>query len=243
MIQAIIFGTISGLSLLAGAASGVMFNFQGKTIARFMAFGSGVLVCALTFGLMEEAFGHGGFDAVIIGFLFGGLTFIAGDYLIHLKGGRRHKRYQIIASKSESNGKVITLGALLDGIPESIALGISIFNGQGRGILMLCAIVLSNFPEGISSITGLQKEGFDKRKIFMIWGIVAILTIMVTVASFTFLPGIDANTIGILEAFAAGAILAMLADSMMPEAFEEGGFSIAFLTVLGFLVAFIISRY
>ncbi|MFA5197498.1 MAG: ZIP family metal transporter [Patescibacteria group bacterium] len=243
MIQAITFGIISGLSLLFGAITGLVLNLRQKTIARFMAFGSGVLICALTFGLMEEAFGHGGFDAVIIGFLLGGTIFIAGDYIIHIKGGRKHKKFQVVESKSATNGKVITLGALLDGIPESVALGISIFNGQGRGILMLSAIVLSNFPEGISSITGLRKEGFKKEKIFIIWGIVAAVTALTTIASFVFLHDVNPNTIGILEAFAAGAILAMLADSMIPEAYEEGGFSIAFLTILGFLVAFIISRY
>ncbi len=243
MIQAIIFGAISGLSLLFGAFIGLEFNLKQKTIARFMAFGSGILVCALTFGLMEEAFNHGGFDAVILGFLLGGTVFIAGDYIIHIKGGRKHKKFQIIEAKSDSNGKVITLGALLDGIPESIALGISIFNGQGQGILMLSAIVLSNFPEGVSSITGLKKEGFKRKGILLIWGIVAVLAALITVLSFIFLHDVNPNTIGILEAFAGGAILAMLADSMIPEAYEEGGFSIAFLTLLGFLVAFIISKY
>lgn len=228
---------------MAGSLTGIAFSLRQKTIARFMAFGSGVLICALTFGLMEEAFGHGGFDAVIVGFLLGGLVFIIGDYLVHIKGGRRHKRKQIIEAKTNSNGKVIAIGALLDGLPESIALGISIFNGQGRGILMLSAIVLSNFPEGISSITGLKKEGFSRNKIFLLWGSVAILTLFTTIISYAFLHDVNPNTIGALEAFAAGAILAMLADSMIPEAYEEGGFSIAFLTVLGFLAAFIISRY
>lgn len=243
MIQALFYGLASGLSLLVGAVVGTKFSLKQQTIARFMAFGSGVLICALTFGLMEEAFGHGGFDAVIIGFLLGGITFIAGDYLVHLKGGRKHRRRQLYSTVSEANGKAITLGAALDGIPESVALGISIFNGQGRGILMLTAIILSNFPEGISSITGLKKEGFGKRQIFNIWLVVALLTTLVTVLSYVFLHDIEPNSIGIIEAFAAGAILAMLADTMMPEAFEEGGFTIGLLTVLGFLAAFIISRF
>lgn len=243
MIQALIYGAASGLALLVGALTGSRYNLKQKTIAGFMAFGSGVLICALTFGLMEEAFSHGGFDAVIIGFVLGGLIFIAGDYLVHLKGGRKHRRKQLFATEKDANGKAITLGAMLDGIPESVALGIALFNGQGRGLLMLTAIVLSNFPEGISSITGLRNEGFSKKKIFGIWAIVAAITTVITVLSFVFLHDINPNTIGIIEAFAAGAILAMLADTMMPEAFEEGGFSIGILTVLGFLTAFIISRF
>lgn len=242
MIQAVIFGAVSGLALLFGAATGLIFNLSQKMIARFMAFGAGVLVCALTFGLMEEAFGHGGFDAIIIGFLLGGTVFILGDYVLHIKGGRRHKKHQLTEARKGSNGKVITMGALLDGIPESIALGIALFTGGGMGILMLVAITLSNFPEGISSVDGLKKEGFTSDGIYKIWGVVAFLALIFTVLSFVFLHDISPNSIGIIEAFAAGAILAMLADSMMPEAFEEGGFSIGMLTVLGFLTAFIVSK-
>lgn len=242
MIKVVIFGAVSGLALLFGAATGLIFNLNQKVIARFMAFGAGVLVCALTFGLMEEAFGHGGFDAIIIGFLLGGVVFILGDYVLHIKGGRRHKRHQLVDARKDSNGKVITMGALLDGIPESVALGIALFTGGGTGILMLVAIVLSNFPEGISSVDGLKKEGFTNAGIYKIWAVVALLALIFTVLSFIFLHDIDPNTIGIIEAFAAGAILAMLADSMMPEAFDEGGFSIGILTVLGFLTAFVVSK-
>lgn len=243
MIQAIIYGVTSGGALLVGATLGIRYNWTQKQIARFMAFGAGVLICALTFGLMEESFAHGGFDAVIIGFISGGLVFILGDYFLHLKGGRRHKRRQLMQPKAESsNGKVITMGALLDGIPESLALGITLFLGQGHGVLMLLAIVLSNFPEGISSVEGLIREGFSKKQIFLIWSIVGIIIALTVIASFIYLPELDRNNLGIIEAFAAGAILAMIADSMMPEAFEEGGFSIGLLTILGFLSAFIVAK-
>lgn len=243
MLQIVLYGLISGFSLLFGAFSGYGFNLKQKTIAGFMAFGSGVLICALTFGLMEEAFNHGGFDAIILGFLGGGVVFILGDYFIHRQGGRRHKRKTIFENPKEPNGTAIFMGAVLDGIPETIALGIAFFNGQGRGLLMLVAIVLSNFPEGISSVNGLKKEGFSKRNIYLMWTIIALTLAAIAVLSFVFLNGINPNTIGIIEAFAAGAILAMLADTMMPEAFEEGGFLIGILTVLGFLIAFILSRF
>lgn len=243
MSQAILYGIISGGALLFGAATGILIKFTQKAIARMMAFGAGVLICALTFGLMEEAFKAGGFDAVIIGFISGGLVFIAGDYLIHLKGGRRHKRKPLISAKTDSeSGKAMLLGAMLDGIPESVALGIAIAGGATTGTLMAVAIVISNFPEGISSVEGLLKEGFSKAHLYLMWGVVAAITAFITVVSFLYLPDLDKNTLGIIQAFAAGAILAMLADTMIPEAFEEGGFSIGILTVLGFLTAFIIAR-
>lgn len=243
MIQAIVYGLISGFSLLFGAATCLYFKISSRNIARVMAFGGGVLICALTFGLMEEAFGHGGFDAVILGFLLGGTVFIAGDWLITAKGGRRHRRKPLREPKVKAEGgKEITLGAMLDGIPESVALGIAIANGLTTGILMAAAIALSNFPEGMSSVEGLKKEGFSNKKIYLMWFLVATLTATLTVVSFSFLKSLDLNTIGIIEAFAAGAILAMLADTMIPEAYEEGGFTIGMLTVLGFLTAFLISR-
>ena len=244
MLQAIIYGFIGGGTLLVGAAYGLTFKLKQSTIARIMAFGAGVLICALTFGLMEQAFKHGGFDAVIIGFLVGGLVFIGGDYLVHAKGGRKYKRKPLMQPKDGSgSGKVMMIGALLDGVPESIALGIAIAGGAGTGLLMVSAIAISNFPEGLSSVEGLVKEGFSKKQLYIMWSIVTLLLTFLTAVSFYFLPRVDGNSLGVIESFAAGAILAMLADSMMPEAFEEGGFTIGMLTVLGFLTAFIISRF
>lgn len=242
MGQVILYGFISSFSLVFGATVGLIFKLKQKTIAGYMAFGSGVLVCALSFGLIEESFGHGGFDAVIIGFLLGGVIFIGGDYLLHLAGARKHWRKPLLKSDKDTSGSVITLGAILDGVPESVALGIALFIGHSTGLLMLAAIFISNFPEGISSVCGLLKEGFSKAKIIALWLTVAVFLTLVVILSNLFLHDMSLNNIGIIEAFAAGAILAMLADSMMPEAFENGGFSIALLTILGFLTAFIISR-
>ena len=242
MTNIIIYGGASGLALLAGAWAGIYFKFKDRIIARFMAFGAGVLICALTFGLMEQAFNHGGFDAVFLGFLLGGLMFIAGDYVIHILGGTRHRKIQHFDNNASINGKAITMGALLDGIPESTALGIALFAGGGTGILMLFAIILSNFPEGISSISGLKKAGFSTAKIISIWLIVAIILATISVLSYVFLHDLNLNAIGAIESFAAGAILAMLANSMMPEAFEEGGPSIGMLTIFGFLTAFILAK-
>jgi ZIP family zinc transporter len=192
---------------------------------------------------MPEAFDDGGFDAVLIGFLAGGLIYIFGDYLIHKFGGRKHMRRQIISPKGDAtSGRAITMGAILDGVPESIALGITLASGSQTGLLLAAAILLSNFPEGISSVEGLTREGFSKKTIYLIWGTVGVAMALITVLSFVFLSELSANTLGIIIAFAGGAILAMLADTMMPEAYEEGGFSIGIATILGFLTAFFLSR-
>lgn len=236
------FAILTGASLIIGAFAGTFFKIKQSFIAGIMAFASGMLICTLTFGLMEEAFTLGGFDAVIIGFLIGGLVFIGGDYLLHYYGGRRHRRIQFFKPIKETNGKLIVLGSALDNIPESIALGLAVASGQSISILLVVAIFIANFAEGISSIPGLIKEKFSHFSIYLMWSVVAIATIFVVLFSFRYLGNLSDNTIGIIESFAAGAILAMLADSMIPEAFEEGGFGIALLTLLGFLTSFILTR-
>ena len=173
--------------MILGVILGTTFKFSQKTIAAIMAFGSGVLICALTFGLMEAAFKHGGFDAIIIGFLSGGLIFIFGDFLIHRYGGRNHKRKKHFTTIKETNGKAIVIGALLDGIPESMALGVSLLGKNGIGFLMLVAIFMSNLPESISSINDLQKEGLSKKQIYLSWSIVSICVALSVVLSFLFL--------------------------------------------------------
>jgi len=239
---AIIYSILAGFSLILGVIIGTVFKIRQRIIAAIMAFGSGVLICALTFGLMEEAFKHGGFDAIVIGFLIGGVVFIGGDFLVHRYGGRNHKKNKHFKSIRDTNGKAIVLGASLDGIPESIALGLSLLEKNGIGLLMLAAIFLSNLPESISSIDDLKREGFSTKKIYFMWSIVSVSSIIAAILSFIFLKNINLNFRGIIESFASGAILAMLADSMMPEAYEEGGYLIGFLTMLGFLTAFILSK-
>jgi ZIP family zinc transporter len=238
----LLYASLTGFSLILGVIIGTSLKISQKIIAAIMALGSGVLICALTFGLMEDAFKHGGFDAVIIGFLLGGLVFISGDVLIHRHGGRNHKRKAHHPSAKETNGQAIVLGSLLDGIPESIALGVALLSKNGIGLLMLVAIFLSNLPESLSSIDDLRREGFSKQRIYLSWSIVSICVASSVVLSFLFLERLDLNALGIIESFASGAILAMLADSMMPEAYEEGGFLIGFLTMLGFLTAFVLSK-
>jgi len=242
MATVVSYALLTGFSLLIGAIAAVIFNFRQKVVAAIMAFGSGALICALTFGLMEEAFKHGGFDAIIFGFLLGGITFISGDFWIHRAGGRNHKRRQVFKSGREASGEVITLGAILDGVPESAALGISLLNPKGIGLALAAAIFLSNLPEAITSTNGFMKEGISKRQTFLIWFIVSVALTLTTIGSFVFLGDLKLNTLGAIESFAAGAILAMLADSMMPEAYEEGGLAIGLLTLLGFLTTFILSK-
>jgi ZIP family zinc transporter len=242
MTNAIIYGAISGLSLLLGAFLGLQFHIGRRVTAMFMAFGSGVLICAVTFVLMEEAFQAGGFDAALIGFGTGGLVFLIGDYFLHRAGAKKYKAKQYLAETAESTGSVITLGAILDGVPESVALGVSLTAGHGTGLLMVGAIFLSNLPEAISSVPGLLKEGCSRKWIYGLWSATSLLLMVIVVASYAFLRALSPEAEGIIKGFAAGSILSMLANSMIPEAYHEGGFMITPMTILGFAVSFVLAK-
>ncbi len=135
----------------------------------------------------------------------------------------------------------IVVGAMLDGIPESVAIGVSLLGGQGVGVAVVAAGFLSNVPESLSAATGLKAAGHSTRWIMGLWLGVAVVSALAAGVGYAVLGGASENVIAIIQAFAGGAILTMLADTMMPEAFEEGGNLVGLVTVLGFALAFVLS--
>lgn len=244
MLKAILFGFIAGSALLIGALIGLYFKLSKKFIATIMAFGAGVLICTLSFDLMEEAYLKGGLDSVSIGFLIGAIFFVLGDWLVSKKGGRHYKKGKLIQKENqdEGSGVAIFIGALLDGIPESAAIGLSLLANKGIGFLMLIAVFLSNLPEGISSSASMAKSKKSKSFILSLWVGTMFICAISSFLGYTLLGNSSQDLIAFSLALAAGAILAMITDTMIPEAFREEGKSIAFATVIGFLVTFIISR-
>jgi len=251
MTVAIVYGLISGLTLIIGALMGVFMNIPQKINGAIMAFASGVLISALTFDLIDNAYRLGGFGNISVGFILGTILFVFGDYLIdHLGGHFRKRSHGIIQKKKKGNpndmpkgsGYAIFLGAILDGIPESLAIGIGLAAGKGVGLSMMIAVFLSNLPEGISGANSMKSVGKTNRYIIFVWSCTLAVSICAVVLGYIFLSKASANSIAIMYAIAAGGILAMLADTMMPEAYEEGGRVAALITALGFLLAFIVSR-
>lgn len=239
MTTVIIYGGLSVLPLIIGAYLGSVFNFNQKIVGFISALGAGTMIAALTFGLMEESFRLGGFDNSIIGFIVGGLLFIIGDLIIIKIGGRGHKKFYDVEN---STGWGIVLGAMLDGIPESIALGIGILLNPAVGLLVLVGIFFSNFPEGISSAFDLKAQKKSIKEILLTWVMVTIVCFIFVILGYTVLSNLSPSVISTFESLAAGAILAMLASTMMPEAYKEGGVGSSFATVIGFLLIFIISK-
>lgn len=248
MIQAILFGFIAGSALLIGALIGLFSKLNKKIIAIIMAFGAGVLISALSFELIEEAYLKGGFDSVSIGFLIGAILFVFGDWLVTRKGGRYHKKFGRKKAnferlkEKEGSGMVIFIGALLDGVPESAAIGVSLLVNKGIGFLMLAAVFLSNLPEGISGASDMKTSKKSKKFILVLWSSVVLACTLSSLLGYKLLGNSSQDLIAFILAFAAGAILAMITDTMIPEAFEEEGKLVALATVIGFLTSFIISR-
>ncbi len=204
-----------------------------------MALGAGVLVSSVAFELMDEAYRIGGLDAAAVGLLLGAVVFFLADREVNRRGGGRRKN-----SGEEQGGSAtaIAIGALLDGIPESAAIGISLIEGNGVGIALVAAVFLSNFPEGLSSAAGMKRAGRSTAHVLGLWGAVTLASTLAALLGYLFLAGASGNIVAAIQAFAAGATLTMLASTMMPEAYEDGGPVVGVVTTVGFLLAFVLSR-
>src|SRR3712207_6117197 len=155
MLEAAFWGFVGGAALIVGAVLGLTTRQSQKTIGLVMSFGAGVLISALAFELTEESFNRGGADAVTLGLAAGGLAFFAGDWLVDRRGGDNRKR-----SGGEQEGgaaAAIVVGAMLDGIPESVAIGVSLLGGGAVGVAVVAAVFLSNVPGSLSAATRLRR--------------------------------------------------------------------------------------
>jgi zinc transporter, ZIP family len=257
MAVAVIYGLLASSSFLIGVTVGLLTTPPRRVVAAIIAFGAGVLVSALTFDLMREAFDTGGAPFAITGFLLGALVYVVVDVALERLAARSPKRtgrdpQDVVphaAAKPESAetaavaGTALLAGAVLDGIPESAAIGLSLHaEGSGLGIVLLAAVFLANVPESISSAVSMRQEGRSRGYILGVWSAVAVLCVLATIAGYALLDGLPPNLVSAILAFAAGSILALLADTMMPEALQRGGPFVALATAIGFACALLLSE-
>lgn len=234
MIPALLWGLLAGASLLVGAAVVFATPISKRMLGLIMGFGAGVLIAAVSFELVQEAFRlNDGMDAVAAGLFAGALVFYFGDRAIGAHGRKRSDGRQAATSPF-----ALLLGIMLDGIPEAIVIGLTLLDGGSVGVAVIAAVFLSNLPESIAATTGLASAGWARPRIVGLWIVVTLITGLAALAGFALFDGASPRTIAFVTAFAGGAILTMLADTMMPEAFEDGGRTVGLATTFGFALAF-----
>jgi zinc transporter, ZIP family len=236
MLAAIWWGGLAATSLLVGfLLSGR--GLANRTIGMIMGIGAGALISAIAYELVPESLLSGWGTAVA--FALGAVAFFGGDWLVDWRGGAERKA--ITGEQTTGSGAAIYVGTLLDNVPESIILGIGLVQGDGVNLAFLTAVFVSNLPEGVAGSLNLQAAGYSRRRIFWMWSLLVLISAASAGLGYVLIsriPGLDGLY---AQAFAAGAMLTMLADAMMPEAFEHGGKLVGLFTVLGFLAAAMLS--
>jgi ZIP family zinc transporter len=237
LTEALFWGLFAASSLLIGALIAVWRPPHRRALGLIMAFGAGVLLSAVSYELIDEAatVSDGGV-AVVVGVFAGAATFTLGDIAIG-RFQRRH-RGDPMPSSEEGSGLSILLGALLDGVPETAVLGLTVLQTGEVGMAMLVAVFLSNLPEGVAATTTLIGGGWSKRSVLVIWAAVVVACGLAAAAGYLLLDGASPGVIAFVYAFSGGAVLTMLATSMIPEAYEHAGRAVGVLTVLGFILAY-----
>jgi ZIP family zinc transporter len=239
MASAFAWGLLAASSLVIGGAIALTVRLPSRAIGLVMGFGAGVLISAVAFDLVEEAANTAtGSGATLFGLFAGCAVFFAGDWVIDRHGGADRK--DASGAQAEGSALAIVLGTVLDGIPESAVIGLTIYQGGKVGAAYLTAVFISNLPEAISSSAGLVASGWKRARILWLWVAIALVSGLASLAGYGVFQSSSPDTVAFVLSFAAGAILTMLADTMMPEAYENGGKLVGVVTTLGFATAFVI---
>jgi ZIP family zinc transporter len=238
-------GLLSGLSLVVGSLVAWFVKVPREVVALVMAFGAGVLISALSFDLVDEAAASGGVVPTIAGFVAGAVVYVVLDQILE-HGGFRRKRHRRKGGSGATGatggtGVGIALGALLDGVPETAVQGLSLTGGGALSVGVLVAVVISNFPEGMSSTADLKESGRGARYVFGLWTSIAVICALSSVGGYA-LGGLPESGQSVVMAFAAGAILAMICDTMIPEAFRKAQALTGLVTVLGFVASYAVHQ-
>ncbi|GAA5207682.1 ZIP family metal transporter [Microbacterium kyungheense] len=245
-------GLIGGGTLLVGAGVAWFVDIPQRVVAGIMALGAGVLISTLAFELVEEAADDGGLVPTTVGFLGGAILYIVADQLI----SRPRKRKPVAGVDGDGSanivarraggagvaggaGLVIAVGALIDGIPESIVMGLSVLQG-GISIPIVAAIAISNFPEGLGSTAALKRGGSSGRYVALLWCGIALVTVVASVLGFVAFQSASPSLIALITTIAAGGLLAMVCNTMIPEAFDEQHALTGLWATIGFLGAFLL---
>jgi zinc transporter, ZIP family len=238
MAAAFAWGALAASALLVGALIAYQLTPSRQVIAVVMALGTGLLIGSVAFELVDDALKTRTVGWVGLSVLVGAAVFTYGDWLLTRHGGGDRKDTD--GAQAEGSPLAIVLGSVLDGIPESFVLGLTVLKG-GVSLALLAGVVLSNLPEGMSSSAGLKQAAWPQRRVVWMWLVVVAVSALSSAAGYVLLDPASGATGALVEAFAAGALLAMLADTMLPEAYQVEGVLTGPLVVIGFAVSIALS--
>lgn len=225
MGEALLWGAVAASSLVIGAWLGVARQWPRATIGLVLGFGAGALISAVSFELAQEGVEEGGGLAVGIGLALGALTYYGASGWIARRNG------------DSGAGTALALGAFLDGIPEQLVLGMGIALGGGVNAGLLGAIFVSNLPEAVGSASTMREAGRTRSETMRLWGAVAATCVFACLGGFALADNVAGTAVGLVNGFAAGALIVMLVNAMIPEAHQLGGPRTGLVTTLGFAVA------
>jgi len=227
---AILWGVVAASPLLVGAALALLRTWPPRGLGIVLGFGAGALMASIAFELWEEGLDLAGPIPLIIGVVGGALAYFIADRILDARAAK---------SKNQGSGAGVplALGALLDGIPEQLVLGIGLASGEPVSIALVVAIVVSNLPESIGSAADLLKGGMAKSRVLLLWAGISVICALATVAGFGLASATGDDFRAGASGFAAGALLVMLVDSMVPDAQEKAKQVTGLATVLGFALA------
>jgi ZIP family zinc transporter len=236
--EAFFWGGLGAAALLAGALIAYAFAPGRQVMAVVMAVGTGVLIGSVSFELVDDALEHQAVAWVALLVLVGAATFTVGNWFLSRRGGGDRK--DPTGEQADGSALAIVLGSVLDGIPESFVLGLTVLQG-GVSVSLLAGVALSNLPEGMSSSSGLKAAGWPRRRVVAMWSLVVLVSAVSAAAGYLLLDPHSGRAAAIVQAFAAGALLAMLADTLLPEAYAVEGVFTGTLVVAGFAVSLALS--
>ena len=236
---AALWGGLAAVSLLIGAGLALRWKLSERLTGAVMGFGAGALISSIAYELVPESRIAGSGRWMVVAFAAGALTFFLADWAIDKGGGAERKR--IAKPKSGGSGTAIFLGTLLDGVPESLILGMGLATGGAVSVAFLTAVFVSNVPEGVAGTRALTAAGRSPGRVLGMWGWLVLASALSAAAGYAIVRSVPAADGRYASAFAGGAVLTMLADVMMPEAFEHGGKIVGLLATLGFLTAAVLS--
>lgn len=266
MATSLLYGVVASSALIVGALVGVRFELPKRLLAILLSFAAGALITALSFELFEDAYQQGGIIRAAIGLIVGAAVFTALSALLDrwAQAGAKADpadatpadEYQgsakldtdaaasdkaaTAASTRGAAGMALLAAVTLDGVPENVALGVALGEGTG-GLALLAAIFVSNLPEALVGASSMRSQGRSAGAVMGLWAVCAALLVAAVVVGAGPLSGTDPETISLPLAFAAGAVIASLADTLMPEAYEHGGPAVALSTAAGFVLSFVLS--